>query len=122
MFQFRLCQDISNLLHDLDKLHQTDMKGYNDTNRIEEHLQWIVIWKKRRKCVLISQPIQEHLEHKSHYMNLYQVNSKVCLTRVVNHPNIAATSCLTLKMKNEQHPPPIVANMHDEGIQSLSQP
>ena len=32
MFQFGLCQDITNLPHNLDKVHHTDMRGHSDTN------------------------------------------------------------------------------------------
>jgi len=37
MLQFGLCQDIPNPSHNLDKIHHTNMRGYNDTNWVEEY-------------------------------------------------------------------------------------
>ena len=45
MLQFKLCQDIPNSPHNLDKLHQTNMRKHSDKNWTEEHQQWIGIWK-----------------------------------------------------------------------------
>ena len=68
------------------------MREHSDTNWIEEHQQWIAIWKERRKYVLINQPILEKIEHMSHYMNWYQANSKICLTWFATHLNVVVTS------------------------------
>ena len=67
MLQFGLCQDISNPLHNLDKIHHTDLRRHIDTNWAEEHQLWIAIRKERCKYVLISQPILGNIEHTSHY-------------------------------------------------------
>ena len=55
------------------------MRGHNDTNWAEEHQQLIAIWKERYKYVSIDEPILGKIEHMSHYMNLYQGNSKIFL-------------------------------------------
>ncbi|KAL5193458.1 hypothetical protein HKD37_20G055675 [Glycine soja] len=95
MLQFGLFQDISNPPHYLDKFHHIDMRGNNDTNRTEEHQRWI------------------------------QANSKIFLTRFTTHLSVATTSHSAPNIGIEQYPPqqspPVVANMHDEGLQPHAQ-
>ena len=104
MLQFELCQDIPNPPHNLDKIYHTDIRGHSDTNWVEEHQQWIAIWKERHKYVLIGQPILGNIKHMSHYMNWYRANSKIFQTWFATHPNVAATSCLAPDMETRQHP------------------
>jgi len=58
-------------------------------------------------------------------MNWYRANSKICLTQFATHPKIAATSRSAPNMETEQHPqqqsPPVIASMHDEGLQPHAQ-
>ena len=101
------------------------MRGYSNTNWTEEHRWWIEIWKERCKYVLIGQPILGKIKHMSHYMNWYWANSTIHLTWFATHPNVSATSCLAQDMESEQHPPqqspPIIINIHDEGLQPHAQ-
>ena len=55
--------------------------------------------------MLIGQPILGNIEHMSHYMNLYQANSKIFLTQFATYPNVGVTSHSALDMESEQHRP-----------------
>jgi len=61
----------------------------------------------------------------SHHLNWYRTNSKIFLKRFATYQNIAITPYSTPNMETEQPPPqqspPIVANMHDEGLQPHAQ-
>nr|KYP47460.1 Serine/threonine protein phosphatase 7 long form isogeny [Cajanus cajan] len=66
--QFGLWQPIPNEAHNLDKMHEIDMRGHNDTIWDEQHADWISIWKDRRKHVIFGEPIQGPLQHTPEYL------------------------------------------------------
>nr|KYP59035.1 Serine/threonine protein phosphatase 7 long form isogeny [Cajanus cajan] len=110
--QFGLWKPIPNEAHNLDKMHDIDMKRHSDTNWAQQHADWISIWKDRRKHVIFGEPLQGPLQHTPEYLQWFRTNSKLflCSQYSSSHASTSSTQLPTttataFPIAGDNHPP-----------------
>lgn len=110
--QFGLWQPIPNEAYNLDKMHNIDMRGHSDTNWAQQHVDWISIWKDRRKHVIFGEPLQGPLQHTPEYLQWFRANSKLFLCSqyssshaFTSSTQLLTTTATTFPMAGDNHPP-----------------